>query len=230
MSKLFEIAEDVYGAVCTAVHSIKSRSAVHRFGKEFVSDEMSRTIDEVAKEYMLFDLRPTDVVLDIGAGIGAFSLMVCDHCKHVYAIEPLHHTKLLQNMYINNADTHNDITLFKTCLGKSGERNTIRFGYKKADIVCMSLSYMIKICGGNIDFIKCDCEGGEWTIKPHELSGVRRIEMEYHVLKTDVHERFDIERVLINAGFEYMIDNTNYSPINRNMTETGIIHAWRPPE
>lgn len=29
-------------------------------------------------------------------------------------------------------------------------------------------------------FLKCDCEGGEWTIDPIDLADIRRIEMEIH--------------------------------------------------
>jgi hypothetical protein len=33
---------------------------------------------------------------------------------------------------------------------------------------------------GGCDFLKCDCEGGEWQIRPGDLAGIRRIEMELH--------------------------------------------------
>jgi hypothetical protein len=34
---------------------------------------------------------------------------------------------------------------------------------------------------GGCDFLKCDCEGGEWLMNPEDLAGIRRLEMELHI-------------------------------------------------
>ena len=204
---------DVYG-----VSLIKYK---HSYGKKFVFNRLWYTTNSVKDDYELFDLRPTDVVLDIGTGIGAFSLMVCDRVKHVYALEPLFDDELSENIRINNVD---NITVINKCLG-NGKNVVLSFRGKKKCVEPLTLSRIIE-CIGNVDFIKCDCEGCEWNIKPEELSGVRRIEMEYHVMKNSGKTLSDFLDTLQAAGFEYRVHTFGVAPVS-NMTETGLIHAWR---
>ena len=193
----------------------------YSYGKTFVFNRLWNTIDTAKDDYELFDLRPTDTVLDIGAGVGAFSLMVCDRVKHVYALEPLFDDELLENIRINNVD---NITVINKCLGE-GDNIVLSFEGKKKCVEPLTLSRIIE-CIGNVDFIKCDCEGCEWNIKPEELSGVRRIEMEYHVMKDSNKTIHDLINVIHDAGFEYRTRVFGVPP-GFDMIETGIIHAWR---
>jgi hypothetical protein len=42
---------------------------------------------------------------------------------------------------------------------------------------------------GHIDFLKCNCEGGEWTILPREYLGIREIRLDYHIGRSGVKDR-----------------------------------------
>jgi hypothetical protein len=52
--------------------------------------------------YYYDDMRPTDIVLDIGANIGAFTLRVAKNVQHVYAVEPVFPEVLATNVVLND--------------------------------------------------------------------------------------------------------------------------------
>jgi hypothetical protein len=58
-------------------------------------------ISQVAHDYLFDDIKDTDVVLDIGAHIGAFSLPASRKAKQVYALEPLFCNLLRANIELN---------------------------------------------------------------------------------------------------------------------------------
>ena len=178
----------------------------------FFLDDMVHTIEEVP-EYSLEDLRPTDNVLDIGACIGAFTLKVCKNAGHVYAVEPIMTEQLRKNIELNSIK---NITVFDCALGE--EESNINWAGRSKKTKCLSLSEIIKQCGGHIDFLKSDCEGGEWFIKPYELQGIRRIEIEIH--RYNKNQEFkDFENLLKAASFNYEIKKLS--------DKTIIIHAKR---
>lgn len=161
----------------------------------FFNDDMILTIEQVDSDYILDDMRPTDIVLDVGACIGGFTLKVCKKVKHVYAIEPFMTDRLRENITLNGVK---NITVLDCALGE-GEPE-LEWGGATKRIKCLSLSEIIKLCGGKVDFLKCDCEGGEMCIKPEELDGIRRIEAEVHCSQKDFGVFL---KMLDKAGFEY---------------------------
>ncbi len=160
----------------------------------FNYDSMLSTLSDI-KEYDISDLKSTDIVLDVGACIGAFSLKVANKVKHVYSVEPMMVDKLKNNLNLNNVK---NITIIEKALG-DGDLD-LEYHINKRKIKGTSLTELIQLCGGHIDFLKCDCEGGELSIKSEELKGIRCIEMEVHCSK----ERFKkFKKMLDEANFEY---------------------------
>lgn len=140
-------------------------------------DDLLFIIQQTLKEYSYTDIRDSDIVLDVGACNGGFSLEVHKKVRHVYAVEPLFCPELERHIRLNNAQ---NITPLKYALGKSGVKKTIVFNGRRETVECKTLSDLIDLCGGYVDVLKIDCEGGEWNIKPHELKNIRRIEAEIH--------------------------------------------------
>lgn len=65
---------------------VNSRS--NKFGiYDLHTSNSNSSINDVLGDYKFYDIQPEDIVLDIGANIGAFSLLVCRSVKHVFAIE-----------------------------------------------------------------------------------------------------------------------------------------------
>lgn len=163
----------------------------------FYEDENMHTIKEVMTEYNFDDLRPIDNVLDIGACIGAFSLTVHKRVNHVYAVEPLMTDSLIRNIQLNNAK---NITVLDCALG-SGE-TTISWNHTIKTVQALSLEDILKICNTHIDYIKLDCEGGEWCITLSDIFNVRRIEAEIHNF-SGLYNFKDFEDLMSSSGFEY---------------------------
>lgn len=163
----------------------------------FYVDNNINTIQDVMTQYTFNDIRPSDIVLDIGACIGAFSLNICNRVSHVYAVEPVMTDTLIKNIEFNRAD---NITVFECALG-SGESVIEWRGHSKT-ISALSLEDIIKLCGKHIDFIKCDCEGGEWCMTLPSIYNVRRMELEVHNFN-GLYKFRDFENLLISSGFDY---------------------------
>lgn len=163
----------------------------------FYLDDNAFTIKQAMTEYNFYDLRPTDNVLDIGACIGAFSLTVHKKVNHVYAIEPVMTDSLIRNIILNNAI---NITVLECALGK-GE-TTVSWNHATKTIRALSLEEIIKLCNDHIDFIKLDCEGGEWCITLSDILNVRRIDAEAHNF-TGLYRFKDFENLLNSSGFDY---------------------------
>lgn len=177
----------------------------------FYLDDMYVTIEQATKDYDYSDLRSTDIVLDIGACIGGFSIPISKKVKTVYAIEPIMDERLIKNIALNKIK---NINVHRCALGE-GLIDLNWCGYTKIK-KCVSLKEIISGCNSKIDFLKCDCEGGEWVITPEDLTGIRRIEMEVHCFDNK-HSVFKITKILTDANFTYSINI-----INENIS---IIHA-----
>lgn len=136
----------------------------------------SNTLFQVISEYRFEDLKPDDIVLDLGANIGAFSLRAAKKCKHVYAVEPLYTDELNANIALNNLQ--DKITVIPCGVGR-GDKIPIRYQDREKIIQTYPLSEILTMAG-KISFLKCDIEGAEWSIRPEDLSGISRMEFEVH--------------------------------------------------
>lgn len=163
----------------------------------FYIDENIEEISRSTNDYYTKDIRPSDIVLDIGANIGGFSLDIYKKVHSVYAVEPLFIDKLNRNIELNNAKNINVIP----CALGSGEMDITYNGLSRK-VIGLSLGDIIKLCGDHVDFLKCDCEGAEWCITLPEIMNIRRIEAEIHNFDNK-HNFKDFENLLISSGFDY---------------------------
>lgn len=143
------------------------------------------------REYKFYELKPTDVVIDIGANVGGFSTMIHDKVEKVYCIEPIF-GKYLESLFAYN--NIGNIEVIKVGLGK-GIHKLEYNGYIKENVSCLPLRTIIKMCGNKVDLIKMDCEGGEWNITETDLQyaksvGLRTIVAEIHNTKNYKKEEF----------------------------------------
>ncbi len=179
-----------------------NRRANDKYGSTYVTHGGNETIHDVFKDYHCTDIQQDDIVLDIGANIGAFSMFVSKFTHHVYAVEPMLFEILRQNVVNNNIK---NISVIPVALGV-GLLEIPWKGCKSRLILGKSLSELIQLCGSHIDFLKCDCEGCEWCIKSEDLKNVRRIEAEVHNFD-GTHNLSDFLKMLDDANFEYTYTN-----------------------
>jgi hypothetical protein len=175
-----------------------------------------RQIFEVP-EYQFSDIKKDDIVVDIGANVGAFCIRAAYYSDFVYAAEPLTQEILQKNIILNGVS----VTVLHSALG-NGNVESISWDGISRNMQTVSLKTLIGMTGG-CDFLKCDCEGAEWLIDPHDLAGIRRIEMELHLppISGPPNPRF---LDYISHNYDFHID---YMPSQAPLGLLGYLHATR---
>jgi hypothetical protein len=175
-----------------------------------------RQIYEVP-EYHFSDIRKDDIVVDIGANVGAFCIRAAYYSGNVYAVEPVTYETLQKNIILNGVS----VTVLNCALG-NGNVETIGWDGVNRNMQTVSLKTIIGMTGG-CDFLKCDCEGAEWLIDPHDLGNIRRIEMELHLPPIG---GLPNPRLLdyISLNYDYHVD---YMPSQAPLGLLGYLHATR---
>ncbi len=173
----------------------------------------ARMIEQTQTEYDSSKLKEDDVVLDIGANVGGFGLSVASRCKKVVLVEPLYVKELKSNIGLNN---FNNVEVIE---GALSPRDNLQIDYcgRSEQVKGYTLTDIIDMSGGVVDFLKCDCEGGEWCIKANELDGIRRIEMEVH--------SFHGEKV---GDMIRMLEGCNFYVVHEKRSHyTDLLHCYR---
>jgi FkbM family methyltransferase len=141
-----------------------------------------------------FEVEEGDIVLDFGSSVGSFVYSILHkNPKHVFCLEPseLEFPTLVSNTIgfpvtqipkgISDTNTQ---TLNEEIYGEQNEMDSITF------------TKLIEMYGlEKIDFIKTDCEGGEYHIfnpknLEYILNNVRKISGEWHLSTIDLKNKF----------------------------------------
>jgi hypothetical protein len=181
-----------------------------------LKDAPFRQITDVP-EYRFNDICPEDVVVDIGANIGAFSIRAARVSCSVTAVEPVTAALLRNNIQANGVS----VQVIDGALG-DGKPAEICWDECRVFTPSFTLRMIFKMAGG-CDFLKCDCEGAEWLIHPKELAGVRRIEMELH--QPPIGGRPD-PALLDYIGDHYVFE-IDRKPVHAALGVMGVLHAVR---
>jgi hypothetical protein len=168
-------------------------------------------------EYHFGDIQKDDYVLDIGANVGAFCIRASRLSLHVTALEPVTTDLLADNIALNHAD----ITLIKGALG-TGAPAQITWDDCSVISPTFPLRTLVKEAGG-CDFLKCDAEGAEWLIRPRDLDGIRRIEMELHIPPIGPPP----DPALLEYIEEEYVFSIDRTPVYVSLGVMGILHAVR---
>jgi len=175
-----------------------------------------------------FEIKDTDIVIDVGAHIGLFALFSSQFCKNgiVYCFEPIKENfdllesnlelnKIRNVIAINAAiSTDNGIVTIYLDEDESGH-SMYGTGTKQVQVKSFSLqdvfdSNKLEKC----DFLKIDCEGEEYKIIdslpiPY-FDKINKMCIEYHFADTKPHLLQDMIRRL--KSLSYMIDTRNILP------------------
>lgn len=180
-------------------------------------NQISREIfgENVYEKY--FKVETGDVVVDIGASAGPFAYMIRDRgAKEIYCIEPA--TQLFAVLQKNVpfakcfnygiANKNGEVEIpFMFCDNEAGTR--MAHGRKFS-------SFISENNIDHIDFLKIDCEGGEYDVFDEEnfdwiLKNVRKIAGEWHLNTPEQKEKFRKFRDLYLAEFPHKkIDILDY--------------------
>jgi len=172
------------------------------------------------REYWVDDIRPEDRLLDIGANVGAFCIRAASYSGHVVAVEPVATGILRENIRLNRAK----VEVIQGALGEGGWEE-ITWDDTTVQVPTFTLGQLAGMAGG-CDFLKCDCEGAEWLIRPDDLSGIRRIEMELHLPPIGGPPSQALLEY-ISRHYDFVIDR---KPCHDVLGVMGILHASRKAE
>jgi FkbM family methyltransferase len=189
-----------------------------------------------------FTIESSDVIIDIGAHIGSFSVWAARQTPNgsVYAFEPNDENFffLEENKKLNNLT---NLKTFKLAVSeKDGEAC-----FFNSDHLSMSHSFFetgmensitvrtVSLAGileanqiEHVDYLKIDAEGAEYLIllntPPEVLNKVDKILLEYHDYLDHGHHYSDIEKYLADNGFQVEITR---SFLFRYIFKQGFIKA-----
>jgi FkbM family methyltransferase len=175
-------------------------------------------IEEYKKEN--FEIKPNDVVIDVGAHIGLFTIYASQFCTNgkIYSFEPFvnNYELLLENIKLNNLD---NVKSFNQAISNSNESIKLFlnddesghsiFSQSSKSIIVDSISLQkffdenqIKHC----NFLKLDCEGAEYEIiKNLPLEYFQKIDklvIEYHMADLHPELLIELKETLSQQNFE----------------------------
>ena len=192
-----------------------------------------------------FPIKEDDIVVDIGAHIGGFSIRAAKlaHFGRVYAYEASskNYDLLKRNSQlcrVNNitsynkavSDTRGELKFYQP--GHNGALGSLIQDTDSPMEIVESVTLPDIISENNIDTIdllKIDAEGAEYNILLNSpdtaLAKVRRIILEYHEFDNDPRDHKDIVKLLEAHRFKVVVEAGIFP--QKFLFGTGIIKAWR---
>lgn len=167
-----------------------------------------------------FEIRPNDIVVDIGAHAGIFTILASYFAKQgqVYAFEPFkeNYNLVLENINLNKAknvkvfnkavsDSSGKLKFYVSTSKNKGQNSIHKLGESQKEISVDKISFKDFLRTiPKIDFLKIDCEGAEYgilfSLSRKELQKIKKISMEFHNYGKDTGE--DLARFLHKNNFK----------------------------
>jgi autotransporter strand-loop-strand O-heptosyltransferase len=216
----FECHKKISGQM--VINRIKSIDKLNNFEWGWMKDNLNQKeilIREIFEDKIyekVFEIEEGDVVVDIGSSVGPFVYSSSEKIKHAYCLEPsdVEFDTLVENM--------KDIpsTCLKVGISKETKTTTGEYIYGgQSEMEGISFLDFIKNYNiEKIDFLKTDCEGGEYDIFTEEnidwiKNNVRKISGEWHLGTTELKNKFREFRDKIINNFNsyevYSLDGVN---------------------
>jgi len=220
--------------------AIKMKLRVNTYDKVAVYQVWRR------KEYEddQFFIRPNDVVIDIGAHIGAFSIWAASQARSgtIYAFEPNadNFSLLEENIKLNHLPNVRAFKLAvadksgKALLYNSKSQNMTHSLFESAfthsiKIDTISLAEILEVNGiEEVDYLKIDAEGAEYpillTLPAALLSRFKKIFIEFHDYLDHGYTYRDLEHFLSANGFRVELERTAFK---RDVLKMSLLRAIR---
>jgi FkbM family methyltransferase len=160
-----------------------------------------------------FDLQPGDIVVDLGANVGVFTVLAARCCRRVIAVEaqkrfiPRIEELLALNGCADRATVLHGIVGPATGIFSSSDNLPIAEAPPELDLTQVFDTHDL----AQVDFLKIDIEGSEFDLFRSDvnwLGRVQRIAMEVH---PEYGSPKDLAAVLLTEGFRVsLFDNDNH--------------------
>ncbi len=142
----------------------------------------------------VFEVEEGDIVLDIGASVGSFTYSILDkNPKHVYCIEP---SELEFPTLISNTIGYPVTPILKGISNTNTYVDVEHLYDNKSKMEGMTFKRLVELYNlEKIDFLKTDCEGGEYDIFNDEnidyiKNNIKKIVGEWHLGSPELKEKF----------------------------------------
>jgi FkbM family methyltransferase len=165
-------------------------SETGRFHKIEITKETFQ--DRIYEKF--FEVENGDIVLDIGASVGPFTYSILNkNPKHVFAIEPS------ENEFITLVKNTKGFPVTQILKGISSINGSIKGEHIYSEDNLMegiSFKKLVELYDlSSIDFIKTDCEGGEYDVFTDEnfdyiVNHVKKISGEWHLSNAELKSKF----------------------------------------
>ena len=185
------------------------------------TDLMALTHVWLIEEYKSknFEIKDTDVIIDVGGHIGLFSLYASQFCKNglIYSFEPVpeNYNLLIDNIQSNDL---NQIKSFNLAVSNSNsnvklylnddEAGHSMFSKSSKTITVDSISLQQIFDDNNIEncnFLKLDCEGTEYEILQNlplsYFDKIEKIVIEYHMADSHPELLENLKKLLISQNY-----------------------------
>lgn len=166
-------------------------------------------------------IHPTDIVVDIGAHIGAFAIWAARRASQgrVYAFEPNceNHSLLVENIQLNQltnleafqaavSDREGEVSFFNSRHSSMSHSFFEPGEDERSKVPAVSLGGILESKGiERVNYLKVDAEGAEYLIilgaPPEVLKKVDRIFVEFHDYFEHGHNFRELETRLSDHGF-----------------------------
>jgi len=189
------------------------------------TDLMAFTHVWIIKEYSKpgFEINDKDIVIDVGAHIGLFSLFASQFCKKgkIFSFEPIKENfeLLKKNIEINEIT---NITFFNEAISDKTSKMTLyqnedEAGHSKFVKTSKSMEVNSKSFKeflderkiDSYDLLKLDCEGSEYEIieslPPNYFEKLKKIIIEYHLADTEPDLIKNLKLKLVNLSYKISI-------------------------
>ena len=177
-------------------------------GYVFPNSDQIDSVQRVIGNSWFNNVKSTDIVLDIGANTGAITIPLAHMADRgiTYAVEPIFTDLLKKTIDINGLA---NIVILPFALGRKNGHKFISFGTHNGMANTRTFAQIKDLCGGHIDYFKCDCEGAEWDIELEDLVGIRELRFEFHIRRSNEQaDRATLQkwyRWLDKNGYKYVI-------------------------
>ena len=167
-----------------------------------------------------FEIRSNDVIVDIGAHIGIFTIYASQFCNNgkIYSFEPVkeNYDLLLNNIELNRleqvkpfnlavSNTNNDVTIY---INDDKAAHSV-FPSSKSSVNVKSITLQNIFEENNIshcNFLKLDCEGAEYEIlcnlPTKYFKKIDKIVMECHFVDKKPELIDGLKQILTKQGFQ----------------------------